>query len=84
MLSAKQGSIWFHFHNIFGMTRSGIEPTTSAYGANARPLSHLPVMSGGRHKNTNTVSSNRKEASMPCKMGIKPKRHIHNAPTVKD
>ena len=29
MLSAKQGSIWCHFYNVFGMTRSGIEPTTS-------------------------------------------------------
>jgi len=29
MLSAKQGSIWYHFYNFFGMTRSGIEPTTS-------------------------------------------------------
>ena len=29
MLSAKQGSIWYHFYNVFGMTRSGIEPTTS-------------------------------------------------------
>jgi len=25
MLSAKQGSIWYHFYNVFGMTRSGIE-----------------------------------------------------------
>ena len=29
MLSAKQGSIWYHFYKVFGMTRSGIEPTTS-------------------------------------------------------
>ena len=29
MLSAKQGSIWYQFYNVFGMTRSGIEPTTS-------------------------------------------------------
>ena len=29
MLRAKQGSIWYHFYNVFGMTRSGIEPTTS-------------------------------------------------------
>ena len=29
ILSAKQGSIWYHFYNVFGMTRSGIEPTTS-------------------------------------------------------
>ena len=27
MLSAKQKNIWFHFYNVFGMTRSGIEPT---------------------------------------------------------
>jgi len=27
-LSAKQGSIWYHF-NVFGMTRSGIKPTTT-------------------------------------------------------
>jgi len=29
MLSAKQGSIWYYFYNVFGMTRSGTEPTTS-------------------------------------------------------
>ena len=29
MLSAKQGIIWYHFYKVFGMTRSGIEPTTS-------------------------------------------------------
>jgi len=29
MLSAKQGRIWYHFYNVFGMTRSGIEPTNS-------------------------------------------------------
>jgi len=29
MLSAKQGSIWYRFYNVFGMTRSGIEHTTS-------------------------------------------------------
>ena len=29
MLSAKQGNIWYHFYNLFGMTRSGIEPTTT-------------------------------------------------------
>jgi len=29
MLNAKQGIIWYHFYNVFGMTRSGIEPTTS-------------------------------------------------------
>ena len=29
MLGDKQGSIWYHFYNVFGMTRSGIEPTTS-------------------------------------------------------
>ena len=29
MLSAKEGNIWYHFYNVFGMTRSGIEPTTS-------------------------------------------------------
>ena len=28
MLSAKQGSHWYHF-NAFGMTRPGIQPTTS-------------------------------------------------------
>jgi len=35
MLSAKQDNIWNHFDNLFSMTRSGIEPTTSARGANA-------------------------------------------------
>ena len=29
MLSTTQGSSWYHFYNIFGMTQSGIEPTTS-------------------------------------------------------
>jgi len=29
MLSAKQGTIWYHFYNVFGMTRSEIEHTTS-------------------------------------------------------
>ena len=29
MLSATQGTIWYHFYNVFGMTRSEIEPTTS-------------------------------------------------------
>ena len=29
ILSAKQGSIWNHVYNVVGMTRSGIEPTTS-------------------------------------------------------
>ena len=29
MLSAKQGSTWYHFYNIFCITRSGTEPTTS-------------------------------------------------------
>jgi len=28
MLSSKQGSIWYHFYNVFGMMQSGIEPTT--------------------------------------------------------
>ena len=35
MLSAKQGSIWYHFYNIFGMTRSGLNPRPPAHGANA-------------------------------------------------
>jgi len=34
MLSAKQGSIWYHFINVFGMTRSGIKPRP-AHRANA-------------------------------------------------
>ena len=29
ILNAKQGSIGYHFYNVFGMTWSGIEPTTS-------------------------------------------------------
>ena len=28
-LNATQGNIWYHFYNVFGMTWSGIEPTTS-------------------------------------------------------
>jgi len=28
MLSDKQGSIWYHFYNVFSMTRSGLAPTT--------------------------------------------------------
>ena len=27
MLSAKQGSHWYHFYNVFGMTRPGIDPS---------------------------------------------------------
>ena len=27
MLSAKQGSHWYHFYNVFDMTRPGIDPT---------------------------------------------------------
>ena len=27
MLSAKQGSHWYYFYNVFGMTRPGIDPT---------------------------------------------------------
>ena len=27
MLSAKQGSHWYHFYDVFGMTRPGIDPT---------------------------------------------------------
>ena len=27
MLSAKQGSHWYHYYNVFGMTRPGIDPT---------------------------------------------------------
>ena len=27
MLSAKQGSHRYHFYNVFGMTRPGIDPT---------------------------------------------------------
>jgi len=30
MLSTKQWIIWYHFYNVFGMTQSGIEPTTSS------------------------------------------------------
>jgi len=29
MLSAKQGSIWYHFYNAYGITWSGIKPMTS-------------------------------------------------------
>jgi len=36
MLSAKQGSIWYHFNNGFGMTRSG----PHAHWANILPLNH--------------------------------------------
>ena len=41
MLSAKQGSHWYHFYNVFGMTRPGIDPTPSwptAHEADALPL----------------------------------------------
>ena len=32
MLSAKQGNYWYHFYNVFGMTRSltGFEPETAS------------------------------------------------------
>jgi len=29
MLGAKQESIWYHFYNVFGVTRSGIELSIS-------------------------------------------------------
>jgi len=29
VLSANQGSIWYHFYDVLSMVRSGIEPTTS-------------------------------------------------------
>ena len=29
MLSAKQGTHWYHFYNVFGMTRPGIDPTST-------------------------------------------------------
>ena len=37
MLIAKQGSIWYQFYNVFGMTDSGraSNPRPSAHGANA-------------------------------------------------
>ena len=31
MLSAKQGSHWYHYFKVFGMTWPGIEPTTSRF-----------------------------------------------------
>ena len=40
MLSAKQGSHWYHFYNVFGMTRPGIDPTPpwpTAHEADALP-----------------------------------------------
>jgi len=47
MLSAKQGSIWYHFYNVFGMTRSEIEPTTSRLRANAL-TTEPPLRKGGQ------------------------------------
>jgi len=37
MLSAKQGNYWYHFYNVFGMTRS-------LTGDWTRDLSHSPVV----------------------------------------
>ena len=43
MLSAKQGSIRYHFYNVFGMMRLGIDPRPPAQGANAQLQRHRLV-----------------------------------------
>ena len=42
MLSAKQGNYWYHFYNIFGMTRplSGLNPGPPALEASTLPLGY--------------------------------------------
>ena len=43
MLSAKQGNYWYHFYNVFGMTRSldwGLNPVPPALEASTIPLGY--------------------------------------------
>ena len=44
MLSAKQGSIWYNFYNVFGMKRSGFEPTIPH--SQGRMLYHWTIVAG--------------------------------------
>jgi len=39
-MSYRQGNIWYHFYNNFGMTQSWIKPEPPTHRANALPLSH--------------------------------------------
>jgi len=39
MLSAKQGYYWYHFYNVFGMTRS-LNPGPPALEASTLPLGY--------------------------------------------
>ena len=39
MLSAKQGHYWYHFYNVFGMTRS-LKPGPPALDASTIPLGY--------------------------------------------
>jgi len=43
MLSAKQGSIWYHFDNVFDMTRPGIKQSTS-YSRGERSTTEPPLL----------------------------------------
>ena len=41
MFSAKQGNYWYHFYNVFGMTRSwGMNPGPPALEASTIPLGY--------------------------------------------
>ena len=47
MFSAEQGNYWYHFYNVFGMTRSivgGLNPGSPALEASTLPLNYR----GGR------------------------------------
>ena len=43
MLSAKQESIWYHFYNVIGMTRSGSNPRPPAHNNWATAASNKPT-----------------------------------------
>ena len=50
MFSAKQGRYWYHFDNVFGMTRSfdwGLNPRPPALEASTIPLGLISVNRGG-------------------------------------
>ena len=42
MFSAKQGNYWYHFYNVFGMTRSltGLDPGSPILDASTLPLGY--------------------------------------------
>ena len=38
MLSAKQGSHWYHFYNVFGMTRPGSDVSDAWFVREEKPV----------------------------------------------